>query len=270
HVYADHLNAPRLLVDKNNALRWRWISEPFGSTAPETAPAGLAPITFNLRFPGQFFDSESGLNYNYFRDYDATTGRYVQSDPIGLGGGVNTYGYVLGNPLGYTDAEGLQVIIVVPGRNGGRFDPDFPPGVGPNSESNLGSTTTTRAVEEERKKTYQTYTRYNPKTGKCYSGRTSGYDDPSTNINNRAMSQPLLNAEGFQPPVLDRSSENYSAIRGREQRLIETNGGAQSTGGTSRNMINGISTWNPRRPFYLNDALIEFGEAIPSGNCVCQ
>ncbi|MDH0863814.1 RHS repeat-associated core domain-containing protein [Mitsuaria sp. GD03876] len=106
HVYADHLGAPRMLVDKNSALRWRWISEPFGSTAAEENPSGLGAIAFNLRFPGQFADKESGLNYNYFRDYDGTTGRYVQSDPIGLHGGINSYAYVQGDPLSFIDPQG--------------------------------------------------------------------------------------------------------------------------------------------------------------------
>ncbi|MFX1678402.1 DUF4329 domain-containing protein [Mitsuaria sp. CC2] len=108
YVYADHLNAPRMLIDKADALRWRWLSEPFGTATPEQAPAGLAQVVFNLRFPGQFFDSESGLYYNYFRDYDATLGRYVQSDPIGLAGGIDTYAYVGNSPLQFYDSLGLK------------------------------------------------------------------------------------------------------------------------------------------------------------------
>jgi len=60
-----------------------------------------------MRFPGQRYDSASGLHYNYFRDYDPTTGRYTQSDPIGLAGGMATYGYAGGNPFFYLDSDGL-------------------------------------------------------------------------------------------------------------------------------------------------------------------
>ncbi|UXH78156.1 RHS repeat-associated core domain-containing protein [Roseateles amylovorans] len=107
HAYSDHLNAPRLLIDMAGAQRWRWLSEPFGTTPAEAVPSSIETLAVNLRFPGQNFDKESGLNYNYFRDYDATTGRYVQSDLIGLAGGLNTYTYVSGNPISKMDPLGL-------------------------------------------------------------------------------------------------------------------------------------------------------------------
>jgi RHS repeat-associated protein len=63
---------------------------------------------YNLRFPGQYADVETGLNYNYYRDYDPATGRYIESDPIGLrGGSYSTYAYAHGNPALLIDPLGL-------------------------------------------------------------------------------------------------------------------------------------------------------------------
>ncbi len=60
-----------------------------------------------MRFPGQRYDAASGLNYNYFRDYEPGSGRYTQSDPIGLAGGILTFGYVGANPFSWADSKGL-------------------------------------------------------------------------------------------------------------------------------------------------------------------
>jgi len=107
HIQPDHLGTPRKVIQtSNNTALWNWpiLNNPFG----ETAPTGS--ITLNLRFPGQYYDAESGLHYNYFRDYEAGTGRYVESDPVGLRSGVNTYSYVYANPLFWTDPTGLSAM----------------------------------------------------------------------------------------------------------------------------------------------------------------
>ncbi|HSD44478.1 MAG TPA: RHS repeat-associated core domain-containing protein [Burkholderiales bacterium] len=109
YIHADHVNTPRVITDQAQQVVWRWENqEPFGNNPPEENPSGLGNFEFNLRFPGQYADRETGLNYNYFRDYDPSTGGYVQSDPIGLRGGLNTYLYVGGNPISYTDPTGLE------------------------------------------------------------------------------------------------------------------------------------------------------------------
>jgi RHS repeat-associated protein len=61
-------------------------------------------------YPGQYYDAETGLHYNYFRYYDPTTGRYVTPDPIGLEGGINLFSYVAGNPLRFIDPYGKVAI----------------------------------------------------------------------------------------------------------------------------------------------------------------
>ncbi|WP_283745172.1 RHS repeat-associated core domain-containing protein [Sideroxydans sp. CL21] len=111
----DQLNAPRAARDQTGVVVWRWEGDAFGSTLPNQNPGGKGIVTVNLRFPGQYYDQESGLYYNGNRDYDAGSGRYVESDPIGLAGGINTYGYALQNPLSNTDPQGLFVPLVIPG-----------------------------------------------------------------------------------------------------------------------------------------------------------
>jgi hypothetical protein len=107
-------------------------------------------------------------------------------------------------------------------------------------------------------KTYQTYTKTHPVTGKVYSGRTSGKLDPKMNVLNRDRNH-HMNKEGYGPAVLDKSSTNTNAIRGREQQLIGRHGGAKSMGGTSGNAINGISPKNKKIDIYEKTNIEEFG-----------
>jgi RHS repeat-associated protein len=79
---------------------------------PDENPSGLGAFEFPLRFPGQYADKETNLYYNYFRDYDSASGRYVESDPIGLDGGINTYAYVGSAPLKLVDPRGLDATVV--------------------------------------------------------------------------------------------------------------------------------------------------------------
>jgi RHS repeat-associated protein len=113
YIHTDHLNTPRRITrPSDNVVVWRWDSDPFGTTAANQDPDGDSnALVFSLRFPGQYFDSETGLHYNYMRTYDPATGGYTQSDPIGLLGGINTYRYVWSNPLRYVDPFGLDVSL---------------------------------------------------------------------------------------------------------------------------------------------------------------
>ena len=113
HIYADHLNTPRVITRAaDNRIIWRWdSSDPFGLLPPDENPSASGQFTYNPRFPGQVYDVETNLHYNYYRDYDPRIGRYLQSDPIGLSGGINTYAYALNNPLSFADPLGLDVNV---------------------------------------------------------------------------------------------------------------------------------------------------------------
>jgi RHS repeat-associated protein len=113
YVHSDHLNTPRKVSrPSDNQVVWRWDLDPFENQQPDDDPAGLGQFTYNLRYAGQYFDSESGYHYNYNRYYDPLSGGYAQSDPIGLKGGINTYAYAHDTPLSLTDPSGLAATTV--------------------------------------------------------------------------------------------------------------------------------------------------------------
>ena len=115
YVETDHLNTPRALIDPaRNVPVWRWDLQvsAFGEHAANEDPdADGSLVKFNLRFPGQYLDAETGLHYNYFRDYEPGTGRYVESDPLGLLAGFATFRYADASPLRYIDPTGENAAV---------------------------------------------------------------------------------------------------------------------------------------------------------------
>ncbi|WP_426306870.1 RHS repeat-associated core domain-containing protein [Acidovorax facilis] len=127
-IHSDHLNTPRKLTQADGQTAWQWAYSAFGDeqptigakrftnemTNPTTGATSIPEVTFNLRYPGQYFDKETKLHYNHFRSYSPTMGgRYTQGDPIGLDGGWNRFAYVGGNPLKWTDPKGLAIPVAV-------------------------------------------------------------------------------------------------------------------------------------------------------------
>jgi RHS repeat-associated protein len=99
----DHLGRPETITNANKAVVWQSNNDPFGGMHPTTNTLG----EFNIGLPGQYFDAESNYWYNVNRYYVPAIGRYLQADPVGLGGGLNPYAYVGGNPANSTDPTGL-------------------------------------------------------------------------------------------------------------------------------------------------------------------
>ena len=102
YVINNHLGTPQQIVDSAGAVVWKAAFLPFGK-----AQILIETIINNVRFPGQYFDAETGLHYNHHRFYDPATGRYLTPDPVGLVGGINLYGYVGNDPVNFIDPDGL-------------------------------------------------------------------------------------------------------------------------------------------------------------------
>ena len=106
-IYNNHLGTPTAMINEAEVKVWSAEHKPFGKATVNTGVDGdNENVELNARFPEQYYDDETGLHYNYFRYYNPSPGRYMASDSIGLSGGLNTFGYVGGNPVNYIDPTG--------------------------------------------------------------------------------------------------------------------------------------------------------------------
>jgi RHS repeat-associated protein len=188
-VHTDHLGTPRVISDGAQQILWRWDTDPFGEDTADQDPDGDGqPFAFGLRFPGQYFDGETDRHYNYHRDYNPGTGRYVESDPLGVlgllltakdpigfdGDGPNLYAYVVSDPVNLIDATGLVTCVLTPRNSlglgvhsslyvsGGRYGPIiYDPAGGYATDNNAGS----GEVVSDEKANVGDYSNYHRKLG---------------------------------------------------------------------------------------------------------
>jgi RHS repeat-associated protein len=257
HYYlSDHLGSTSLVASSAGTVEEESDYYPFGTEVMVTGPG-----VNELKFTGKRRDSESQLDYFAARYYLSSVGKMMtpdwsaKTDPIPYvrlddPQSLNLYAYVRNNALSKADLDGhcfwckKTLVKVLELGQGIACECQ-------NVDTNSGTAKTVQKI-------YQTYTKKNPDTGQIYSGKTSGKGTPEENLAKRDAGH-HMNNKGYGPPQLDQSSSNPDAITGREQQLIEVNGGAQSQGGTSGNAINAVSPKNPLKETFIQAAEKEFG-----------
>ena len=120
YIHTDQVAQPQKMTDASGNIVWDRVATPFGV---EVSLTGI--LTQSLRFPGQTNDPETSLNQNWHREYAPELGRYVQSDPIGLMGGINIYAYVAGNPITRVDPRGTETVFIGGAGDRGSYKSDF-------------------------------------------------------------------------------------------------------------------------------------------------
>jgi RHS repeat-associated protein len=214
-IHTDHLGTPQAITDDKQAVVWRADYATFGKatvqarvvdgssktaktsfgiiSSANAATATAKPFEFNLRFAGQYEDSESGYHYNWHRYYDPSTGRYLTPDPIGLAGGLNGYGYAGQDPMGAVDPFGLRSYI-----EGGRIyivpeDPTVPRINLPNNVGAVGIGPSNTFFHRYDVKTPSNITSCQASTG-FTNNATPGNDSPATPTGTRNDAGPIFTA----------------------------------------------------------------------------
>ena len=268
YYHNDISGSPLIATNASGDVLWKENYHPYGEKLTNSVTSQANKIGFH----GKPFDDDTGLSYMQARYYDPVVGRFTGVDPVDYQEdnlhSFNRYAYANNNPYKYVDPDGNHPLIVMLGV--GYSFISMANGEPPQAKvgkifslqpikltGNASSSKITQAVSSNQK-TYQTYTKTNSKTGEVYVGRTSGTKSPLQNVKARDQNH-HMNEKDFGPAVLDKSSSNKAAIRGQEQYMINTHGGAKSTGGTSGNAINGISDKNPNKVHYEQQRIQEFG-----------
>jgi RHS repeat-associated protein len=279
YYFSDSLGSASVITDANGNIEEQYYYYPYGGLV-----SSVGGYPNHYKFTGKERDAESLLD-NFGARYNASSmGRFMSPDwaakpttvpyaNFGDPQSLNLYSYVRNNPTSLYDPTGhcwsWQPLCGLGQRINNLFH-----GEGFHTDQQVEDISHRDALFLHQHgvnteglsfgalvKTYQTYTKPNSQLGKTYSGRTSGTGTAEENVALRDRDH-HMNEQGYEPAQLDKSSTNANAIRGREQQLIEENGGAESGGGTSGNSINGISQTNPNRGAYMDAAEEEFGGGV--------
>lgn len=252
YVITDYLGRPRQVRDgETNALRWQFKPTTFGGQMDDNINASTNDSSYelNVRFPGQYEDTETGLYYNHWRYYDQQTGRYLSDDPLGLGGGENLYTYVNATPTHFIDPPGLllfafdgtgnqdygsgKVSNVVKFRDLYRKDPNEPSVYAPNNKWKYAEVNGKKLNFKEQKKSFSTEHLENNVFYMAGAGTTDQYSDVSADFKSGGNKLDLghglsivLRVDamvGYLYDYLDRVYKDPSLIQRDEKGVVTSN-----------------------------------------------